>query len=63
MQCFFDMVLRPAFPDLQVDIHEQAAEGDWVTARKTIRGTHRGELSSAYSVSTEPPCGVKQERP
>jgi predicted ester cyclase len=37
-------VLRPAFPDLSVEIHEQIAEGDKVTTRKTIRGTHRGEL-------------------
>jgi predicted ester cyclase len=37
-------VLRPAFPDLQVEIHDQIAEGDKVTTRKTIHGTHRGEL-------------------
>ena len=40
----FNRVLRPAFPDLHVEIHEQIAEGDKVTTRKTIRGTHRGEL-------------------
>jgi len=40
----FNRVLRPAFPDLQVEIHEQIAEGDKVTTRKTIHGTHRGEL-------------------
>jgi len=40
----FIRVLRPAFPDLQVEIHEQIAEGDKVTTRKTIHGTHRGEL-------------------
>jgi predicted ester cyclase len=39
-----DRVLRPAFPDLRVEIHDQIAEGDKVTTRKTIRGTHRGEL-------------------
>ena len=44
MQYFFEKMLRPALPDLRVDIHEQVAEGDWVTTRKTIRGTHRGEL-------------------
>lgn len=27
-----------------MDIHDQIAEGDWVTTRKTIRGTHRGAL-------------------
>ena len=40
----FNRVLRPAFPDLSVEIHEQIAEGDKVTTRKTIRGTHRGDL-------------------
>lgn len=37
-------VLRPAFVDLSVEIHDQVAEGDKVTTRKTIRGTHRGDL-------------------
>jgi len=37
-------ILRPAFPDLVVEIHDQIAEGDRVTTRKTLRGTHRGEL-------------------
>jgi len=40
----FTQVLRPAFPDLRVVIHDQIAEGDKVTTRKTIHGTHRGEL-------------------
>jgi len=39
-----ERVLRPAFPDLRVEIHDQIAEGDKVTTRKTIHGTHRGEL-------------------
>lgn len=39
-----DRILRPAFPDLRVEIHDQVAEGDKVTTRKTIHGTHRGEL-------------------
>jgi predicted ester cyclase len=37
-------VLRPALPDLRVEIHDQIAEGDKVTTRKTLRGTHRGPL-------------------
>ena len=37
-------VLRPAFPDLRVEIHDQIAEGDRVTTRKTIHGTHTGPL-------------------
>jgi predicted ester cyclase len=44
MQYFFENILRPALTDLRVDIHDQVAEGDWVTTRKTIQGTHRGEL-------------------
>lgn len=38
----FNEVLRPAFPDLRVTIHEQVAEGDKVTTFKTISGTHTG---------------------
>ena len=37
-------VLRPALPDLTVEIHDQIAEGDKVTTRKTLRGTHKGEF-------------------
>jgi predicted ester cyclase len=44
MLATFNTVLRPAFPDLRVEVHDQIAEGDKVTTRKTIRGTHRGPL-------------------
>jgi len=44
MHYFFEQILRPAFPDLRVEIHQQLAEGPWVATRKTIRGTHRGPL-------------------
>ena len=37
-------MLFAAFPDLQMTIHDQAAEGDKVWTRKTASGTHRGEL-------------------
>jgi predicted ester cyclase len=37
-------VLRPAFPDLRVEIQEQVAERDLVTTRKSLHGTHSGEL-------------------
>ncbi len=37
-------ILRPAFPDLRVAIHEQIGEGDLVTTRKTVSGTHLGDL-------------------
>lgn len=36
--------LRAAFPDLEVTIADQVAEGDRVVTRYTMRGTHRGEL-------------------
>lgn len=41
---FFDKVLRPAFPDLKVVIHDQVAEGDKVTTRKSFHAIHRGEF-------------------
>ncbi len=40
----FNKALRPAFPDLSVEILEQIAEGDKVTTRKAIHGTHLGAL-------------------
>ena len=40
----FQQVLRPALPDLKVTIYEQVAEGNLVTTRKTITGTHTGPL-------------------
>jgi predicted ester cyclase len=39
-------MLFAAFPDLQMTIHDQAADGDKVWTRKTASGTHRGELFS-----------------
>jgi predicted SnoaL-like aldol condensation-catalyzing enzyme len=41
---FFNEVLRPAIPNLNVTIHDQIAEGDMVTTRKTISGTQTGQL-------------------
>ena len=35
---------RSAFPDIQVTIEEQVAEGDKVVTLWTFRGTHQGEL-------------------
>lgn len=35
-------MLRTAFTDLTVTIYEQVAEGDLVTTRKAISGTHTG---------------------
>lgn len=35
---------RTAFPDLEISISEQVAEGDRVVTRWEARGTHEGEL-------------------
>jgi predicted ester cyclase len=42
-QAFYGGLLR-AFPDATMEIAEQLAERDLVATRKTLRGTHRGEL-------------------
>lgn len=44
---FFNEILRPAIPDMKVIIHDQIAEGDMVTTRKTISGMHTGQLLGA----------------
>jgi predicted ester cyclase len=36
------MAFRTSFPDLQVTIETQVAEGDWAVMRLTFRGTHLG---------------------
>jgi predicted ester cyclase len=40
----FQHLLRPALAQLQVVIHDQVAEDDKVTTRKTITGVHTGPL-------------------
>ena len=35
---------RTAFPDLELTVEDQIAEGDKVVSRITIRGTHKGDL-------------------
>ncbi len=40
----FAAVYREAFPDLQLTVEDQIAEGDKVATRFTARGTHQGEL-------------------
>ena len=42
-QAFYGALLH-GFPDASMEINEQIAEGDLVSTRKTLRGTHRGEL-------------------
>jgi len=39
---FFNHLLKPSFPDLKVIIHDQVAEGDKVTTRKSFHATHTG---------------------
>lgn len=41
---FFNHFLKPAFPDLKVVIHDQVAEADKVTTRKSFHCTHTGEF-------------------
>jgi steroid delta-isomerase-like uncharacterized protein len=41
---FFNEVLRPAFPDLSVEIFDVLAEDDKVVTYKTFHGTHEGNL-------------------
>jgi predicted ester cyclase len=41
---FFNHLLKPAFPDLKVEIHDMVAEGDKVTKRKSFHATHKGEF-------------------
>ena len=49
---FFSM-MRGAFPDLQMEVHDMIAEGDKVVARVTMTGTHQGEFMGV------PPTGKK----
>ncbi len=46
---------RSAFPDTQITIEDQLAEGDMVATRWTARGTHQGELMGV------PPSGNRVE--
>ena len=45
--------LRAGLSDLEAVIHRQVAEGDLVVTRKTLRGTHVGELLGI------PPSGAR----
>jgi predicted ester cyclase len=35
--------VRAVYPDLQITVHQQIAEGEWVATVITARGTHEGE--------------------
>lgn len=41
---FFENFLKPSFHELKVVIHDQLAEGDKVTTRKSFHAVHRGEF-------------------
>ena len=45
--------IRSAFPDLQLIIEDQIAEGDKVATRVTFQGTHRGEFRGAAPTGKE----------
>lgn len=49
----FQNILRPALAGLSVTIHDQVAEGDKVTTRKTISGTHVGPLLGVLATGKE----------
>lgn len=40
----FIATFKTAFPDLNVTVEDELAEGDKVSTRWTIRGTHQGEI-------------------
>jgi predicted SnoaL-like aldol condensation-catalyzing enzyme len=41
---FFNHFLKPAFPDMQVEIERQIAENDMVTTHKVFHVTHKGDF-------------------
>lgn len=49
------IALRQAFPDLEVDVEDQIAEGDRVVTRWTARGTHLGTFRG---ISPTGKCGT-----
>lgn len=51
-------MLHSAFSDFRVEIHDQIAEGDKVTTRKTFHGTHTGEFFGVQATSRPIQLGV-----
>jgi len=41
---FFDNILRPAFPQIIVEIQDQIGESDRVTTRKILHSIHKGDF-------------------
>jgi steroid delta-isomerase-like uncharacterized protein len=50
-------MFRTAFPDLQLRVEDQVAEGDKVVTRYVGRGTHRGELMGIAPTGMEVSVG------
>jgi predicted ester cyclase len=50
-------VYKTAFPDVNVTLEDEIAEGDKVVNRVTIRGTHQGEIEGFG-----PPTGRQMEQ-
>lgn len=40
----FIAIVRSAFPDVRIHVHDVIAEGEKVVARVTLTGTHQGEF-------------------
>lgn len=49
----FHNILRPALSEMKVTIHDQIAEGNKVTTRKTISGIHSGALMGVPATGKE----------
>lgn len=49
----FVRMYRTAFPDLELRVEDQIAEGDEVVTRFTAHGTHRGELMGIAPTDNE----------
>ena len=50
---YFNYFLRPAFPDIKVEIFDLVAEGDKVVAHKTLRATHKGDFLDMAATNKE----------
>lgn len=48
-----DTMLRAGFPDIQVTVEDQIAEGDRVATYWTARGTHNGEFNGIAATGAQ----------